>query len=167
MNRNCAPTLTAVSGKPCPAHRQRAFTLLELMFAVATMAVLAAVAVPSYVRYVQRAQAGQAVRDIGTLQLRISKFSLANARLPLDLAELGAPQLVDPWNRPYVYLNFELNPPPGARRKDKNLVPLNTDYDLYSTGEDGRSNAPLTAAASRDDIIRANNGSYIGAAEDY
>jgi len=46
-------------------------------------------------------------------------------------------------------------------------VPLNTDYDLYSQGPDGQSVSPLTAAKSRDDIIRANNGDFIGTAEDY
>lgn len=55
----------------------------------------------------------------------------------------------------------------GKKRKDKSLHPLNTDYDLYSMGPDGRSVSPLTAKASRDDIIRANNGGFIGVAEDY
>lgn len=55
----------------------------------------------------------------------------------------------------------------GAKRKDRNLVPLNTDYDLYSRGPDGQSVSPLTAAKSKDDIIRANNGGYVGTAEDY
>ena len=52
-------------------------------------------------------------------------------------------------------------------RKDQNLVPINSDYDLYSLGEDGDSKAPLTARASHDDIIRANNGNFIGLGEDY
>ena len=55
----------------------------------------------------------------------------------------------------------------GKKRKDKSLHPLNSDYDLYSMGPDGRSVSPLTAKASRDDIIRANNGGFIGVAEDY
>ena len=52
-------------------------------------------------------------------------------------------------------------------RKDKNLHPLNTDFDLYSLGRDGDSKLPLTAATSRDDILRANNGAFIGRAENY
>jgi general secretion pathway protein G len=44
---------------------------------------------------------------------------------------------------------------------------LNSDYDLYSMGEDGESVPPLTAKQSRDDIIRANNGGFIGLAADY
>jgi general secretion pathway protein G len=34
-------------------------------------------------------------------------------------------------------------------------------------GKDGKSQSPLTAKASRDDIIRANNGQYVGLAADY
>ena len=52
-------------------------------------------------------------------------------------------------------------------RKDRFLHPLNTDYDLYSMGPDGQSQAPLTAAASRDDIIRARNGNFFGQAGDF
>jgi general secretion pathway protein G len=52
-------------------------------------------------------------------------------------------------------------------RKDRNLVPINSDYDLYSVGPDGDSSLPLTAATSRDDIVRANDGRFIGKAEDY
>jgi general secretion pathway protein G len=47
------------------------------------------------------------------------------------------------------------------------VVPINTDYDLYSMGKDGKSQPPLTAKDSRDDIIRANDGAYIGPAEGY
>lgn len=52
-------------------------------------------------------------------------------------------------------------------RKDHSLVPINSDYDLYSMGPDGKSQAPLTANASRDDIIRANNGAFYGKASNY
>ncbi|MEE8106831.1 MAG: prepilin-type N-terminal cleavage/methylation domain-containing protein [Planctomycetota bacterium] len=55
----------------------------------------------------------------------------------------------------------------GQARKDHFLVPLNSDYDLYSKGPDGKSSPPLTAEASRDDIIRANDGAYFGLASDY
>jgi hypothetical protein len=35
---------------------------------------------------------------------------------------------------------------------------------LYSMGPDGRSSLPLAAKHSRDDIVRANDGAFIGAA---
>jgi general secretion pathway protein G len=55
----------------------------------------------------------------------------------------------------------------GQLRKDHNLVPINTDFDLYSVGRDGLSVAPLTAPRSRDDVVRGNNGAYIGLGENY
>jgi general secretion pathway protein G len=74
--------------------------------------------------------------------------------------------LLDPWGAPYVYLNLD-GVPIGLMRKDQALVPINSDYDLYSKGPDGASVAPLTAMASRDDIVRGNNGAFIGVAADY
>jgi len=50
--------------------------------------------------------------------------------------------------------------------KVRKLNPLNTDFDLYSMGSDGDSKGPLSAKASRDDIVRANNGDFIGRSED-
>ncbi len=57
--------------------------------------------------------------------------------------------------------------PPVQARKDRFLVPINSDYDLYSRGKDGLSVAPLTAAQSRDDIVRAANGTFVGLAEKF
>jgi len=74
---------------------------------------------------------------------------------------------LDPWGNPYQYLNFDTVKGVGSVRKDRFLVPLNTDYDLYSMGKDGKSQTPLTAAASHDDIVRANDGRYIGLASGY
>ena len=55
----------------------------------------------------------------------------------------------------------------GSARKNKNLVPINSDFDLYSIGKDGASVAPLLAAKSRDDVIRANDGRFHGLASNY
>ncbi len=80
---------------------------------------------------------------------------------------MGSDQLRDPWGRPYEYLDLSDAKSHGKSRKDKNLVPLNADFDLYSMGKDGTSVSALTAKASQDDIVRANNGGFIGLAADY
>jgi general secretion pathway protein G len=64
-------------------------------------------------------------------------------------------------------LNFATVHGTGQMRKDRFLVPINSTYDLYSKGKDGRSVMGLTANDSRDDIIRANDGAFIGLASDY
>lgn len=55
----------------------------------------------------------------------------------------------------------------GKPRKDRFLVPINTDFDLYSSGKDGRSQQNLDAHYSRDDIVRANDGRFVGLAIEY
>ncbi|MCK6499308.1 MAG: prepilin-type N-terminal cleavage/methylation domain-containing protein, partial [Nitrospira sp.] len=55
----------------------------------------------------------------------------------------------------------------GKPRKDRFLHPINSDYDLYSKGKDGESVEPLTAKKSYDDVIRANDGSFVGLAADF
>ena len=55
----------------------------------------------------------------------------------------------------------------GGKRKDRFIVPLNSTFDLYSMGPEGESVAPLTAKASRDDVIRANDGEFVGPARNY
>ena len=56
---------------------------------------------------------------------------------------------------------------PAQARKDRFLVPINTDFDLYSMGKDGESVPALTAAKSRDDVVRAANGAFIGLASKF
>jgi general secretion pathway protein G len=49
-------------------------------------------------------------------------------------------------------------------RKDRFLVPINSRFDLYSMGRDRASVPPLTAKVSQDDIIRADDGAFVGLA---
>lgn len=74
---------------------------------------------------------------------------------------------LDPWGKPYVYLNLRDPASSGNARKNKNLVPINSDFDLYSVGKDGQSSPPPTSKFSRDDVVRANDGRYNGLAADY
>jgi len=143
--------------------------VLGTPFAFAIAAVLGVIAVPMYRDYVTETQVRAVVGDIKQLEVRIQRFWTDHGRLPDSLAELGAGASSDPWGRPYAYLNIEAGGPGvnGQTRKDKNLVPINSDYDLYSAGPDGDSKPPLTAKPSRDDIVRAGNGGFVGLAETY
>jgi len=150
------------------SKRKKGFTLAELLLAVAVVGVLAAIAFPSYSKYVERMKITTAVNDIIDIGVKIERFKTAsNGILPTTLAQLSDVPALDPWDNPYQYLSFDGLKGKGKMRKDKNLVPVNTDYDLYSMGEDGRSVGPFTAKASRDDIVRANDGGFVGLAADY
>jgi general secretion pathway protein G len=145
----------------------RGVSLVELMAALALVAILGAIAVPAYSAYVNRARTSTAIADISEIETRIQRYQLDNVGLPPDLAAIGLGGKLDPWKHPYAYLAFDGLVGKGQMRKDKNLVPINSDYDLYSKGPDGDSAAPLTAKKSRDDIVRANDGRFVGRAEDY
>ena len=160
----------AASGAPGSAGRRAAagFTLLELALTVIVAGVVAALAVNTYTAYIKRARNAAAISDIGKIELSVDRYALNHdGVLPPDLATVGMDGMRDPWGNAYVYLSFAGLPGHAGMRKDKNLVPINTEYDLYSMGPDGRSSAPLTAQASRDDIVRANDGGFIGVASDY
>lgn len=146
---------------------RRGFTLFELMLGVAIIAILASVATPIYLTYINKAKIGAAIADITSISEAIEVDRLYTETLPLDLSAVPGIPLIDPWGNPYRYLNFETVKGKGKMRKDRFLVPINSDYDLYSMGEDGKSVTPLTAKSSRDDIVRANDGGYVGLVSQY
>ena len=151
------------------ARPSKGFGLLDLMVSLVVFSLLIALAVPTYNQFVDRAKNAAAIGDIGSLAVEIERFSVNNNdRLPATLDELPMEVPLDPWGNEYQYLNIRTaGPGNGAFRKDGNLNPLNSDFDLYSAGVDGESAGPLSASKSRDDIVRANNGAFLGLGEDY
>lgn len=147
-------------------HNSDAFTLIEMMMVAVIVGILAALAIPNYSRVREKAMVARAIGDIDAIQQDITEYNLDNRTLPASLSDIGRADLLDPWGRPYVYLPITGNGK-GGFRKDRFLVPLNTDYDLYSVGADGATASAITAAVSRDDIIRANDGGFVGLASDF
>jgi len=145
----------------------RGFTLIEVLIVIAILGTLSGIAIPVYKNYIEKAKIVTAIAEISILQKEIAEYETENNVLPDTLNDIGRGNLLDPWDNPYQYLNFANVSGMGQMRKDRFLVPLNSDYDLYSMGKDGLSVPPLTANASHDDIIRANNGTCIGIASEY
>ena len=145
----------------------RGLTLVELMFVVAIVAVLVSLAVSGWGAWRNKIKTKTAVDDITALSLVIDDYYADKGELPASLSDIGRAGMTDSWGAPYVYLDLTSTKGKGKARKDHSLVPLNSDYDLFSMGPDGKSASPLTAASSRDDILRASNGRFIGVAADY
>ncbi len=155
----------------------RAFSVLELLLVVAIMMTIAAMGIPVFADAIETAYVAQAIGDIRTLQVEITRFAVIMGKLPDSLDELGVSDIVDPWGYPYVYLSFAnaakdqhwggSEEGEGKPRKDRFLVPINTTYDLYSIGKDGETDEDLLADKSQDDVVRANDGSFIGLASHY
>ena len=146
--------------------------MIEMLIVMAIIGTLLAIALPILQTALDKARITRAIGDIGALQTDIAAFEAGGKGLPEALADIDRSTLMDPWGNPYEYLNFHVDqggggPPPGGARKDRFLVPINSTYDLYSMGKDGESVAPLTAKTSKDDIVRANDGGFIGLAVRY
>ena len=146
---------------------KRGYTLFELLVTVAILGVLGGIATAMYKGYTDTVKISEAVKQIRAMSLVIDSYNEEYKHYPESLSNVDLGTLKDPWGNPYHYLNIATAKSIGMVRKDHSLVPLNTDYDLYSSGEDGLSMPPLTAKASRDDIVRANNGAFVGLGSDY
>jgi general secretion pathway protein G len=148
--------------------RIHGFTLIEIMIVVAIIGTLSAIALPNYLKYREKGKIVLALTDIRIIEKTISIYEIDNNGLPDSLNDLSISNTIDPWRNPYQYLRIDGgNAPQGQLRKDHFMVPVNTDYDLYSMGKDGKSTSPFTAKASQDDVVRANNGGFVGLVSDY
>lgn len=160
--------------------RQSGMTFLELLIALVIAGILAAIAVPMFggsepncdspdARQgpMMRAKLAQITGDLGRIHMALSRFELSHRRYPDSLAEAGVGDLVDPWGNPYQYLVVFGRNDVGPVRKDHNLKPVNTGYDIYSMGPDGVTATPFTSTLGKDDIVMANDGDYFGLACQY
>lgn len=146
------------------------FTLVELMITLVIVGALAAIAIPSYLEYVEKTKRNQAIRDIAELSMAIERYHTENATYPASLSALpGTQPSTDPWGTAYQYLGIDVSPAPssGSIRRDRNMNPLNSDFDLYSNGKDLATSVQLTSSNGKDDIVRAGNGGFIGLASEH
>jgi general secretion pathway protein G len=151
-------------------NKNAGFTLIEILIVASLIATISAIAIPRLLGYTQRTRNLQAVADMQRMDADIAQYGMDHNVPPDSLADVGYDDLRDPWGNPYQYLKILDNSDPGVngkRRKDHSLVPVNSDYDLYSMGPDGDSKAPFTAKASRDDIVRASDGAFIGPVSEF
>ena len=170
----------------------KGFTLVEILIAISIVFTLSGIAIPSYRNYLYKARIARTVTEIRILEKEIwayqvdinsQTFELNNEDLPVSLDDIGHGNLRDPWDHPYEYMRLVWSKKDekeekedkkvkgktdeGKMRKDRFLKPINTDYDLYSMGRDGKSKPNLNAKDSHDDIIRASNGAYVGLASEF
>ena len=139
------------------------------MVVIAILGTLAGIAIPLYSNQIEKARIVKAIAEIAIMQKEILAYDGEESDnfLPNTLDDIGRGNLLDPWDNPYEYLNYANTSNYQGARKDQFLKPLNSDYDLYSKGKDGESLKNLSAPVSQDDVIRANDGRFIGLASEF
>lgn len=151
-------------------QRNSGFSLIEILVVIAIIGTFVALLIPSVSAMLDKARVKRACADIAIIGAKIESHLEDYGDFPATIENVEPVNRIDPWGNPYQYLIIlgkKRNEVEGKWRKDRFLVPLNSDFDLYSMGKDGQSRPPLTAEVSHDDIVRANNGDYIGEASRY
>jgi general secretion pathway protein G len=158
--------------------------MIELLIVVAIIGILVGFGLPLYTTQIYRANVAKAITDIYTMQRSITNYLTDWGEFPDSLEDVEWDHLTDPWGNKYQYVKIdsEEEEENGGKGKGKGKgkggggngetrvnesQALNSDFDLYSIGKDGKSEPSITAEESQDDVVRANNGSYIGKASDY
>ena len=139
---------------------ERGFTLVELLSVAAILTAIVFLALPtmSDIRY--KARVSRCLAEIRTLEKDINAFYLDKNVYPAALSDVGQGGLKDPWGHPYRYRPS--TSALGTPREDLMGNPLNSDFDLFSVGEDGLSVADISQPASQDDVVRSGDGGFVG-----
>jgi general secretion pathway protein G len=144
---------------------QHGFTIAETLVATALLAIGADAIVGGISGQLERTRVERAKQEIGQIESAIEGYRTRHHELPGSLNDLGSAVPPDPWGHSYEYVNFDASGTLGQRNYAG--LPVNSEYDLYSLGPDGRTGADLLSEAGRDDIARARDGSFVGSAPDF
>lgn len=180
------PPLEAPGALPVQPAPDAGFSLIELLLVSCITMTVTAIAVPAYTSALDRARVTRAMGDLNGVGKEITMFQISKGCYPASLADVNRGWMKDPWGRNYIYAVPQAPGgggggrgrgscgacgggcvTAGAARKDKNLVPINADFDLYSQGKDGATSGPLSAKQSQDDVIRGRSGAFVGLASEY
>jgi general secretion pathway protein G len=146
------------------------FTLVELLIVMAIISILATIGFFKYMAFIEQTKVTKAIADVKEIARLIDDFQNLHGRYPETLDELGRGTFNDPWGNPYQYVNIAEDDKKGAdkqkARRDRNQKPINTYYDLWSNGADGDYQQQVNGAKSRDDIIYAWDGDFVGLGKD-
>ena len=135
------------------------FTLIELIVVTTILGVLTLMAFPVFSNYIRTVKNGACAADIRVIDKAIQAYVIDKNALPNSLDDVGMGEKLDPWKRLYVYQDLSKG---AALMNFAGIEALNTDYDLYSKGEDGASTPASGNPGNEDDIVRSNDGVYVG-----
>ena len=169
--------------------RQRGFTLIEIMLAVAIISIIAAIATSAYRGYIAESRISTGIKDIRQIELTLNDLAM-ESRLDefdgdsgnvrgvylengqLTLGDTGTPPStdaepwLDPWGRIYRYQRTAgaagsgvITDGGGNVSNDPTNSLMPQSYDLFSQG--------VSASDTTDDLVRGCNGEFIGLQSDH
>jgi general secretion pathway protein G len=142
------------------------FTVIELLITLSIFMTVCAIAIPALVDAIKATKIARAVADVRTVGTAAYGYYAQQGNCPNTVQDIGYDQQVDPWGHGYQYLGLNGNNGSHARL-DRFGVPINIFFDVYSMGPDGVTSQSLADPVSKDDIVWANDGAYLGLASNY
>jgi len=129
---------------------QKGFTLIEVVVALAIVALVAAVVVPGYFRFIERGRERNAEATVQSLKLAITQFNMDVGAYPGKLSDLERKptdeRLSKKWHGPYVDSEIPEDDPWGSPYVYRVTPGAKYPYELYSIG-------PKGSEGSREDRI--------------
>lgn len=123
-------------------HMRKGFTLMEVMIAIAIVAIIAAVVGPGLFRYLETAKKSNAKSTLRVLEGAITLYQAQVGQIPTNLRDLvKAPreeQLRKKWEGPYLKQK-EIPVDPWGNKYQYRITPQGENpYELYSYGAKGK-----------------------------
>jgi prepilin-type N-terminal cleavage/methylation domain-containing protein len=103
------------------------FTIVELLIALSIIGILASIGSTVYVGQIKKARTNVVIADIKAISLDIDVFTADNSGPPDDLSSVRHDMKRDPWGNSYQYLKIAGEEKSPDRRKDRFIVPINSD----------------------------------------
>ncbi|QQR53653.1 type II secretion system major pseudopilin GspG [bacterium] len=134
--------MTFVQTEVYPNRLKRGFSIVEMMFVIAIMAVVLGVLAPNLNRYLQSSRKTSAKSTIRTLKGSINMFNAHIGRYPTSLNELikkpSEERAAKKWEGPYIDAKEVPSDPWGERYVYKLTPQTEHPYELHSYGQNGR-----------------------------
>ncbi len=114
------------------------FTFIELVIAIAILAILGALVGPALLRYVGRAKETNATANVQTMKVAIENFQADTGKFPMRLSELTYkpmdPKIARKWHGPYLEKEIQEDPWGNEYQYRVNPPGATPPYELYSFG---------------------------------
>ncbi len=146
--------MTVIRTECKPPRRRAGFTLIELMIAVAIVAVLAAVALPSYQSYVRRGQLSEAFSTLSDMRVKMEQYYQDNKFYGASNAVTTCPALPSHGAFPVAGKYFTVTCAGGAAPSQTFTLTatgsggLTTGYDYTLNHAGAKTTATFNGAAS-------------------